>query len=74
MSVVPEEEIKKKDEEIARLIKEIGSIVEELKKATDESKRLELMNQISEKERDLRAARQVRARFLALQPRIQKLW
>ena len=74
MGVVPDEEIKEKDEEIVKLIKEIDGLVAELRKASDESQRLELINKITEKERDLRAVRQEKGRFRAVLPRVQKLW
>ncbi|MCD6203937.1 MAG: hypothetical protein J7I99_06255 [Methanophagales archaeon] len=74
MGVVPDEEIKEKDEEIVKLIKEIDGLVAELQKASDESQRLELINKITEKERDLRAVRQEKGRFRAVLPRVQKLW
>ena len=67
MGVVP-------DEEIVKLIKEIDGLVAELQKASDESQRLELINKITEKERDLRAVRQEKGRFRAVLPRVQKLW
>ncbi|PXF53598.1 MAG: hypothetical protein C4B56_01625 [Candidatus Methanophagaceae archaeon] len=74
MGVIPDEEIKKKDEEIVNLIKEIDGLVAELQKASEESQRLELINKITEKERDLRAVRQEKGRFRAVLPRVQKLW
>jgi len=74
MGVVPDEEIKEKDEEIVKLIKEIDGLVAELQKASDDSQRLELINKITEKERDLRAVRQEKGRFRAVLPRVQKLW
>jgi len=74
MGVIPDEEIKKKDEEIVNLIKEIDGLVAELQKASEESQRLELINKITEKEKDLRAVRQEKGRFRAVLPRVQKLW
>ena len=74
MGVVPDDVIKEKDEEIANLIKEIDGLVAELQKASEESQRLELINKITEKERDLRAVRQEKGRFRAVLPRVQKLW
>ena len=74
MGVIPDEEIKKKDEEIVNLIKEIDGLVAELQKASDDSQRLELINKITEKEKDLRAVRQAKGRFRAVLPRVQKLW
>ena len=74
MGVIPDEEIKKKDEEIVNLIKEIDGLVAELQKASEESQRLELINKITEKERDLRAVRQAKGRLRAVLPKVQKLW
>jgi len=74
MGVVPDEEIKEKDEEIVKLMREIDGLVAELQKASDDSQRLELINKITEKERDMRAVRQAKGRFRAVLPRVQKLW
>ncbi|RLG35703.1 hypothetical protein DRN80_01335 [Methanosarcinales archaeon] len=74
MGVVPDDVIKEKDEEIAKLIKEIGGLVAELRKVSEESQRLELINKITEKERDLRAVRQAKGRLCAVLPKVQKLW
>ena len=74
MGVVPDDVIKEKDEEIANLIKEIGGLVVELRKVSEESQRLELINKITEKERDLRAVRQAKGRLRAVLPKVQKLW
>ncbi|MCW3137268.1 MAG: hypothetical protein OCU20_06925 [Methanophagales archaeon] len=74
MGVVPDDVIKEKDEEIANLIKEIDGLVAELRKVSEESQRLELINKITEKERDLRAVRQVKGRLRAVLPKVQKLW
>ncbi|HDN68258.1 hypothetical protein B6V00_04120 [ANME-1 cluster archaeon ex4572_4] len=74
MSVVPEEEIKKKDEEIAALIKEIGELVTEFRAASEEGQKVELINKITEKEKDLRAVRQKKGQFKAVLPLPTKLW
>nr|QNO55355.1 hypothetical protein LFMFKLDH_00009 [Methanosarcinales archaeon ANME-1 ERB7] len=63
MSVVPDEEIKEKDEEIAALVKDIGDLVTEFKSAAEEDQRTELINKITQKEKDLRAVRQKKGQF-----------
>jgi hypothetical protein len=73
MSVVPEEIIKEKDEEIVALIKEIDSLVNELKSASEETK-AEIINKITEREKDLRAIRQKKGQFKAVLPLTTKLW
>jgi hypothetical protein len=74
MSVVPDEKIKEKDEEIAALIKEIGELVGALKSATEEAQRTEIINKITETEKNLRAVRQKKGQFKAVLPRPTKLW
>ena len=74
MGVVPDEKIKEKDEEIAALVKEIGDLVGELKNVAEETQRTEIINKITEKEKDLRALRQKKGQFKAVLPRPTKLW
>lgn len=74
MGVVPDEIIKEKDEEIAALMKEIGDLVGELKSVAEETQRTEIINKITEKEKDLRAVRQKKGQFTAVLPRPTKLW
>ena len=74
MSVVPDEKINEKDEEIAALIKEIGELVGALKTATEEAQRTEIINKITETEKNLRAVRQKKGQFKAVLPRPTKLW
>ncbi len=73
MSVVPDEIIKEKDAEIATLIKEIDALVNELKSTSEEAK-AEIINKITEKEKDLRAIRQKKGQFRAVLPGLTKLW
>ena len=74
MSVVPDEEIKEKDEEIAALMKEIGDLVGEFKSAAEEDQKTELINKITEKEKDLRVVRQKKGQFKAVLAKPTKLW
>ena len=74
MGVVPEEEIKEKDEEIAALVKDIGDLVTEFKSVAEEDQRTELINKITEKEKDLRAVRQKKGQFKAVLAQPTKLW
>ena len=74
MGVVPDDVIKGKDEEIAALIKEIGDLANELKAASDEAKRTELITQITEKEKKLRAVRQKKAQYKGVVPQSTPLW
>ena len=74
MGVVPDDVIKAKDAEIAALIKEIGNLTNEFKAATDEAKKTELVNKITEKEKDLRAVRQKKGQFKAVLSQPTKLW
>ena len=74
MGVVPDEEIKRKDEEIAALIKDIGDLVGEFKSAAEEDQKAELINKITEKEKDLRAVRQKKGQFKAVLAQSTKLW
>lgn len=74
MGVVADELIKEKDEEIAALIKEIDSLVNELKAAAEEEQKGEIINKITEKEKDLRALRQKKGQFKAVLPQLTKLW
>ncbi|MGB7001666.1 MAG: hypothetical protein WBE22_06605 [Halobacteriota archaeon] len=74
MSVVPDEEIKEKDGEIAALVKDIGDLVTEFKSAAEEEQRTELINKITEKEKDLRAVRQKKGQFTAVLAKPTKLW
>ncbi|MDI6884911.1 MAG: hypothetical protein QMD22_00895 [archaeon] len=74
MGAVPDEVIKGKDAEIAALVKEIGDLANEYKTATDEAKKLEIINKITEKEKDLRAVRQKKGQLRAILARPTKLW
>ncbi|MHC1611293.1 MAG: hypothetical protein ACXQTW_06840 [Candidatus Methanospirareceae archaeon] len=74
MGIVPDEVIKEKDDEIVALIKEIDDLVNELKAATEEEQRREIINKITEKEKDLRSVRQKKAQFRAVLPVPTKLW
>jgi len=74
MGAVPDEVIKEKDAEIAKLVKEIGDLANEYKNATDEAKKAELINKITEKEKDLRAVRQKKGQLRAILARPTKLW
>ena len=74
MGIVPDDAIKGKDDEIAGLIKEIGDLVTELKAATEEEQKNEIINKITEKERDLRSVRQKKGQFKAVLPQPTKLW
>jgi hypothetical protein len=74
MGVVPDDVIKGKDDEIAALIKEIGDLANELKAANDEEKRTELINQITEKEKKLRAVRQKKAQYKGVVQQSTPLW
>ncbi len=74
MGLVPDEEIAKKDAEIGALVKEIGDLANEFQAAADDAQKVELINKISEKEKDLRAARQKKGQFKAVQAGKTKLW
>ncbi|MCD6456857.1 MAG: hypothetical protein J7K81_08760 [Methanophagales archaeon] len=74
MGVVSDELIKEKDEEIGALIKEIDELTNELKSATEDAQRTEIVNKITEKDKDLRAVRQKKGQFKALIPQPTKLW
>ncbi|KAF5429715.1 hypothetical protein C5S35_07580 [Candidatus Methanophagaceae archaeon] len=74
MGVVPDELIKEKDEEIVAVTKEIGELVGELKAASEEEQKNEVINKITEKEKDLRALRQKKGQFKAILPEPTKLW
>ena len=74
MGAVPEEVIKGKDAEIAKLVKEIGDLASEYKSATDGAKKLEIINKITEKEKDLRAVRQKKGQLRSILARPTKLW
>lgn len=74
MGVVPDEVIKEKDAEIAKLIKEIGDLVNEYKNTSDQAKKTEIVNKITEKEKDLRAVRQKKGQLRAILARPTKLW
>ena len=74
MGVVPDELIKEKDEEIVAVTKEIGELVGELKAASEEEQKNEIINKITEKEKDLRALRQKKGQFKAILPEPTKLW
>jgi len=74
MGAVPDEVIKGKDAEIAKLVKEIGDLANEYKSATDEAKKLEIINKITAKEKDLRAVRQKKGQLRAILARPTKLW
>jgi hypothetical protein len=74
MGVVPDEAIKGKDDEIVALIKEIDDLTNELKAATEEAQRTEIINKITEKEKDLRSVRQKKGQFRAVLSQPIKLW
>ncbi len=74
MGVVSDELIKEKDEEIGALIKEIGELTNELKGVTEDAQRTEIINKITEKEKNLRAVRQKKGQFKALISQPSKLW
>ncbi|KAF5431722.1 hypothetical protein C5S39_05140 [Candidatus Methanophagaceae archaeon] len=74
MGVVPDELIKEKDEEIVAVTKEIGDLVGELKAASEKEQKNEIINKITEKEKDLRALRQKKGQFKAVLPQPTKLW
>ena len=74
MGVVPDELIKEKDEEIVAVTKEIGDLVGELKAASEEEQKNEIINKITEKEKDLRALRQKKGQFKAVLPQPTKMW
>ena len=74
MGVVADEWIKEKDEEIVALIKEIDSLVNELKAAAEEEQKGEIINKITEKEKNLRALRQKKGQFKAVIPNLTELW
>ncbi|MBN1763213.1 MAG: hypothetical protein JW878_09110 [Methanomicrobia archaeon] len=74
MGVVPDEVINEKDAEIAALIKEIGDLTNEFKAASDEEQKTEIINKITEKEKDLRSVRQKKGQFKAVQAAPSKLW
>ena len=74
MSVVSDELIKEKDEEIGALIKEIGELTNELKGVTEDAQRTEIINKITEKEKNLRTVRHKKGQFKALISQPTKLW
>ncbi|MEA2075323.1 MAG: hypothetical protein U9O85_06270 [Euryarchaeota archaeon] len=74
MGIVQDEIIKEKDDEIVGLIKEIDDLVNELKAASEEEQRTEIINKITEKERDLRSVRQKKGQFKAVLSQPTKLW
>ena len=74
MGVVPDDVIKEKDAEIVALIKEIGDLTNEFKAATDEDQKIEIINKITEKEKDLRAVRQKKGEYKAVLSQPTKLW
>lgn len=74
MGVVPDEVIKEVDAKIVSLGKEIGDLATEYKSATDDKRKKELIDKITEKEKDLRAARQKKGQYKALLARPTKLW
>ena len=74
MGVVPDEVIKEKDDEIVGLIKEIGDLTSEFKAATEEEQKTEIINKITEKEKDLRTVRQKKGEFKAVLSQPTKLW
>lgn len=74
MGVVPDEVINEKDAEIAALIKEIGDLTNEFKAATDEAQKAEIINKITEREKDLRVVRQKKGQFKAVLSQPTKLW
>ncbi len=74
MGVVPDEAIKEKDDEIVALIKEIDNLVNEVKAATEEAQRTEIINKITEKEKDLRSVRQKKGQFKAVLSQPTTLW
>jgi len=74
MGIVQDEIMKEKDDEIVALIKEIDDLVNELKAASEEEQRTEIINKITEKERDLRSVRQKKGQFKAVLSQPTKLW
>ncbi len=74
MGIVPDEIMKEKDDEIVALIKEIDDLVNELKAATEEEQRTEIINKITEKEKDLRSMRHKKGEFRAVLSQPTKLW
>lgn len=74
MGIVPDEIMKEKDDEIVGLIKEIDDLVNELKAATEEEQRTEIINKITEKEKDLRSMRHKKGEFRAVLSQPTKLW
>ena len=74
MGVVSDEVIKEKEDEIVALIKEIDDLVNELKAASEEEQKNEIINKITEKEGDLRSARQKKSQFKAVLAQPTKLW
>jgi Sec-independent protein translocase protein TatA len=55
-------------------MKEIGDLVGEFKSAAEEDQKTELINKITEKEKDLRAVRQKKGQFKAVLAKPTKLW
>jgi DNA polymerase III delta prime subunit len=74
MGVVPDEVIKEVDAKIVSLGKEIGDLATEYKSATDEKRKKELIDKITEKEKDLRAARQKKGQYKAVLAHPSKHW
>ncbi len=74
MGVVPDEVIKGVDAKIVSLGKEIGDLASEYKTATDEKRKKELIDKITEKEKDLRAVRQKKGQYKALLAHPTKHW
>lgn len=74
MGIVPDEVINEKDAEIAALIKEIGDLTNEFKAASDDEQKAEIVNKITEKEKDLRSVRQKKGQFKAVLSQPSKLW
>ncbi len=74
MGVISDEVIKGKDDEIVGLIKEIGDLVGKLKVTSEEGQKTEIIDKITEKEKDLRSVRQKKGEFTAVLSQPTKLW
>lgn len=74
MGIVPNEVISDVDTAIVAVIKEIGDLTGEFKAATEEEQKTEIINKITEKEKDLRALRQKKGKFKAVIDQPTKLW
>ncbi len=74
MGVVPDEVISEVDTKIVAVIKEIGDLTNEFKAAKEEAQKTEIINKITEKEKDLRVLRQKKGKFKAVLSQPTKLW